>query len=273
MSDRRIVVGVNGTESALRAARWGAEEADNRHLPLLLVHAYGVPDAFFGEAAPPRDWYEATHAQSRAWLAEAREAAVRARPMVEVATESSSDLPLRVLLARSAVARMMVIGSASRGLLGDLVLGAIAPPLAAHSHCPVAVVRGREPGPGEPVVVGIDGSASADIALELAFEEALLRGVELVALHAVLAEEDLIDDPSAAVIAWREKYPDVRVDPVTVRDDPRKQLLAWSERAQLVVVGSRGRGRFTGWLLGSTSQALIHHAGCPVVVARAEPGK
>lgn len=65
---------------------------------------------------------------------------------------------------------------------------------------------------------------------------------------------------------WSEKYTDVTVRPVVERDKPRRKLLALSGDAQLVVVGSRGRGGFTGLLLGSTSQALIHHADCPVMI-------
>lgn len=271
-----IVVGVNGTAGAVRAAAWGADAAVQRHAPLLLLHALGVPDAFSGETVPPREWLEAKEAQSRDWLAEAREVVAGAHPALDVRTESFLDVPVPLLLERSSSARMVVLGSAERSLLGDLVLGATAVTLAAHARCPVAVVRGREPGPDEPVVVGIDGGAHSDPAVGFAFEEAQLRRVQLTTLHAVPAREDAADTADAAsamVAAWREKYPEVAVRQVVVREDPRKPLLEWSERAQLMVVGSRGRGGFAGLLLGSTSQAMIHHADCPVVVARSTPGK
>lgn len=269
MNTQPIVVGVDGTDGAVRAARWGADEAGKRQVPLALVHAFGVPDAFAGEAAPPKEWLQAAETRSRAWLERARDAALRTRPTLDVVSESCSDTPIRVLLARSATARMVVVGSASRGRLRDLMLGSTAPSLAAHARCPVAVVRGREPGSHEPVVVGIEGASDAAVAL--AFEEATLRGVELIALHAARPWESTDDDVvSAAVAVWREKYPDLGVDQITVRDDPRERLLDWSERAQLVLVGSRGRGGFAGLLLGSTSHAILHHAHCPMIVVRTD---
>ena len=72
---------------------------------------------------------------------------------------------------------------------------------------------------------------------------------------------------------WQEKYPDVEIRRVLVRDRPRHALLESAAEAQLVVVGCRGRGGFTGMLLGSTSQALVQHAPCPVLVVRPEPAK
>lgn len=68
---------------------------------------------------------------------------------------------------------------------------------------------------------------------------------------------------------WQEKYPDVLVRRVVTRDRPVRHLLEHAANSQLLVVGSRGRGGFTGALLGSTSQALIYHATCPLIVARA----
>ena len=70
------------------------------------------------------------------------------------------------------------------------------------------------------------------------------------------------------LIGWREKYPDLRVAPIVVHDRPARALTERSGDAQLVVVGSRGHGGLAGMLLGSVSQALLHHAGCPVAVVR-----
>jgi nucleotide-binding universal stress UspA family protein len=67
---------------------------------------------------------------------------------------------------------------------------------------------------------------------------------------------------------WEQKYPDVHVTRVVVHDKPSSALLAHATTAQLVVVGTRGRGAFRGLVLGSTSQHLLHHAPCPVTVVR-----
>jgi nucleotide-binding universal stress UspA family protein len=71
----------------------------------------------------------------------------------------------------------------------------------------------------------------------------------------------------AEVIAgWHAKYPDVVVRREVTHAGPRKALIEATHQAQLVVVGTRGRGGFAGLLLGSVSQAVLHHAACPVAV-------
>jgi nucleotide-binding universal stress UspA family protein len=180
----------------------------------------------------------------------------------------------------------VVVGSRGLGGYAGLVVGSIAVAVATHGHCPVVVVRGAdpqsEPRQEGPVVVGVDGSATSRTAARFAFQAAALRNAPLVAVHAwsdlpVTTVWELTTDwrtvqaqESAALDQWladgRALCPDVHVEHVVVRDGPARLLLEHARDAQLVVVGSRGRGGFRGLLLGSTSQALIHHATCPVAV-------
>jgi nucleotide-binding universal stress UspA family protein len=137
-------------------------------------------------------------------------------------------------------------------------------------------------------VVGVSGAPSSESAIAFTFDAASLCGVPLVAVHAwtdvssrptlgppVTHEWPVIEGDERRLLAerlagWQEKYPDVHVDRVVTEDRPAYSLLRAAEGAQLVVVGTRGRGGLRGLLLGSTSQALLHHASCPVVVARPE---
>jgi nucleotide-binding universal stress UspA family protein len=137
-----------------------------------------------------------------------------------------------------------------------------------------------------PVVVGVDGSPTSEVALAFAYDEADRRGVALVAVHtwlddmleptlAAMIDWDAIETDERALLAerlagWSEKHPDVEVRRLVTRDRPARVLVEESVGAQLVVVGSRGRGGVTGLLLGSVAHALLHHAHCPVAVARSD---
>jgi nucleotide-binding universal stress UspA family protein len=151
------------------------------------------------------------------------------------------------------------------------------------------VVRGERPSDDGPVVVGVDGSPIGEAALAFAFEAAATRQVPLVAVHAwhdtvfeasvaPLLDWDAIEADERRVLAerlagWGGKYPDVEVRRAVVRDRPPHALIeeATATAAQLVVVGSHGRGSAAGLVLGSVSHAMLHHSPCPVAIVRAEP--
>ena len=294
MNGYPVVVGVDGSESALHATRWAAREAERRDAPLRLVHVcHLMPVRHPRQIPPPADYQAAVLEQGRHWLTEASEAARHAVPGLAVVTDLRSGIAADVLVAESRAARLMVLGSRGLGGFTTLLVGSVAVALSAHGHCPVVVMHSatREGAPpvDGPVVVGVDGSELSDAALTFAFEEAAAREVPLVAVHtwldvnaagawAVLPgtidwdwvqqeEEKLLAE---RLVAWREKFPHVEVRPLVVRDRPDRALLEHAAGAQLLVVGSRGRGTFTGMGLGSVSQTLLHHAECPVAVARTE---
>jgi len=207
---------------------------------------------------------------------------------IEVHTALRYGHPVRTLLYESANARMLVLGARGRHGLAGLALGSVAATVSQHAHCPVAVIRGNaEPDPSWPVVVGVDGSPISEDAVAVAFDQASSRHTALIAVHAwseipehgqfaivdrpaelrriEAAERQLLAEQLAS---WREKYPDIPVEQVVVSQPPTAALLERAAGAQLLVVGSHGRGGFTGMLIGSTSRHLLHHAPCPLLVVR-----
>lgn len=222
-------------------------------------------------------------------LAEAVERARAAAPEVDVSHAVVTAEPLTVLEAQSRSAELVVVGSRGMGGFVGLLVGSTALHLAAHGRCPVLVVR-EQPGAAGPIVLGVDGSAAGEPAMDFAFAEAALRNAPLLALHAwttwnapMPAPQDAstpyANPPGAlageeerllyeALAGHRDKYPDVVVEHKAMHGRTRELLIEASRSAQLVVVGARGRGGFVGLLLGSVSQAVLHHAHCPIAVVR-----
>ncbi len=287
---RPVLVGVDGSESALDAVRWAVREADRRRAGLRLVVVFGWMPVE-SEDDPPLPVSSARDELRRAaeqQLDEAAAEAVALAPDVPVARVVVTGYPTAVLVAESAKAQLVVVGDRGLGGFEGLLVGSVAPALAAHAHCPVVVVRGlgggTPPPEGGPVVVGVDGSPSSDQALGFAVEAAVALGAPLVAVRAWqdiaggdrqgrLLHTDSVDDEARArldddLAPWRAKHPDLVIDPVLVRDRPARALVDHSAGAQLVVVGCRGRGALAGLLLGSVSQTLLHHAASPVAVVR-----
>ncbi|CUR59831.1 putative UspA domain protein [metagenome] len=117
------------------------------------------------------------------------------------------------------------------------------------------------------VVVGIDGSQHAARALRWAADQAVLEGRRLALVAVGEAAARSVAD---AVVVTQALHRDLPVLPVVESGDPREVLLEASDRAHLLVLGSRGRGAVASLLLGSVSSAVSAHASCPVVVCRPE---
>jgi nucleotide-binding universal stress UspA family protein len=298
-TEPRITVGVDGSAGSTAAVVWAAKLASRRQLQLKIVHGLQVAGLYYGGGMTgigATTLFEAVQADGERAIADARALAVSVDKDLVIVTELPNDPPVPMLIDESRHARMLVVGRAGTGGFADMLLGGTAASVASHAHCPVAVVRGRQdstdiPATG-PVVVGVDGSPNSEQAIAVAFEEASLRGVPLVAVHAwndvtyedtfgsarILTQPETLEEGEERLLGqrlagWQEKYPDVEIRRQLVRDRPRHVLLEESKAAQLVVVGSRGRGGFSGMLLGSTSQALVQHASCPVLVVRPERTK
>jgi len=284
----RIVVGVDGSERAVQAVRWAAAEAARRRLPLRLVAAHAWPaGGFVGDPGLGVDPRKVLRDAVLEYLAAAA-AATEVAPGVTVERADFDGDPAVVLAGESHHAALVVLGDRGLGGFTGLLLGSVAVALCARAACPVVVVRGAETDPAvprtEPVVVGVDGSPGSEPAVAFAVDAAVLRGVPLVAVHAW--RDVLVDSTMAPLVDWdavesderevlaerlagiRTEHPDLELRRLVVRDRPARALVDESRSAQLVVVGSRGRGGVQGLLLGSVSQQLLHHAHCPVAVVR-----
>lgn len=285
-----VVVGVDGSEPALRAVRWATREAERRGAPLRLVHAYALPFRHPAGVVAEDGLLDLLREQGARWVAEARDAALAEAPALSREIAVVNAPAVEVLVEESATASVVVLGTRGLGGFTGLLVGSTSVGLSGRAHCPVVVVRGADDGvPGRPVVVGVDGTPVGEPAVAFAFEQASARGVDLVAVHswtdpvvlnalaggALAVDYPLLEEQANLLLAerlagWQEKYPEVRVRREIVRDHPTRALLHHADDAQLVVVGSRGRGGFRGLVLGSTSQHLLHHAPCPVAIVRTE---
>lgn len=281
-----VVVGVDGSVPAMQAVRWGAAEAQRRGMPLRLVAAVGsdVAVVLHPELA---QWYEKVLGErAREALDGCAAAVARDTPGIRVETVLVSGHPVAVLREQAREALMVVIGDRGWSKVEGLIAGSVSVALATHAECPVVVVRGadREGAASAPVIVGVDGSETSETAVAFAYEAAASRRVGLVAVYVwsdqfadplliPLTGTAAMNDEGRRILAerlagWADKYPDVAVERVVVRDRPAHALLAQADRGRLVVVGSRGRGEFAGLVLGSVSNTLLHRSPCPVAVVR-----
>ncbi len=285
-----VVVGVDGGPSGQAATELAAETAVRYGQPLCLLHVMQLAPAV-GMAAPYAHGVDEWRAASEELLTELADNLRREHPDLTVVTQVVAGNPSGTLIAASESARLLIVGCRGRGGFAELLLGSVSSQVAAHAKSPVIVVRpadaGERPHPGLPVVVGVDGSEISTAAVGFAFAEAATRRVPLVVQHVWWAPDyaagDGQVDPVAlekqaativaeAVAGYADEYPQVAVETrLTHSADAEAEMIDTSAHASLVVVGSRGRGGFRGLLLGSVSQALVHHAECPVAIVRSVP--
>ena len=293
-----VVVGFDGSATSGLALDWAAGAAAAHGVPLTLLQAR--PDAegdvvevgLDGAGAAPLLGPDAAAA-----LQEAAQRAGAAHPGLEVKAVVHPEAPVRALLDASDTADMVVVGS--RGLEGfrGLLLGSTTMNVAPHAHCPVVVLyepdeeteqakaQARHP---DEVVVGYDGSASADAALDFALRHARAAGLGVAVLvvtkgHAdgapaqpATADDEGLDPrvrqllrQAATAAGAHDSVPVAYLHAV---GRPAGVLIQEASGAALGVVGARGRGGLTGMVLGSVGLQMLIHAECPVAVVHAPAG-
>ncbi|MFB9835257.1 universal stress protein [Actinoallomurus acaciae] len=287
-----IIVGADGSRHSLRAVDWAAGEAALRRSPLRIVHA--VAPWLYDRNVDPRlvavrEWLLAGGQEV---VGAAVEAARARAPDLDVEGEMVPAGASRALVERARDASLVVVGSRGVGSVAGLLLGSTALQVVTHTPVPTVVVRHVEPVERREIAVGVDGPPLTDPALAFAFEEAGLRGTRLRAVHVwsdpgavglggmtpLVYDADVIVAEHTrrlndALTVWREKFPDVEVVTEVVYGRPVRILSGVSARCDLLVVGTRGRGGFTGLILGSVSHGLLHHAHCPLAVVPSAGGE
>ena len=223
-------------------------------------------------------------------IVETADRAVRAdHPDLAVTSAHLPDPIDEALVSLSRHARMIVLGSDEVSAGAAVLVGSTTVAVASHAACPVVAWRGDIVAPtDQPIVLGVDGDDDSRVALEAAFELAERLGVGIVAVHAwstrrppaevvlpllidwdaVAAEE--LQSLTETIAPWKRLYPGVDVTCTVHRDKPSSAILRHTADAQLVIVGSRGRGAFTGALLGSTGLNLLHHSRVPTMICRSQ---
>ncbi|MGE2720346.1 universal stress protein [Mycolicibacterium celeriflavum] len=282
-----ILVGVDGSPDSEAAIRWATHEAILREQPVRLLHAIAPVVVTWPVAYLEASYIESMETNGRDILDAAQktvQAAAGDKAPPEIESRIVNAAAPSALVTASRDAYMTVSGSRGLGVLGRAFLGSVSSALLHHGRGPIAIVR-TDDAPAvdttAPVLVGIDGSPASEEATALAFDEASSRGVPLVALHAwsdasfpsIGNDWERYEDGGHRILAerlagWQERYPDVQVQRRIVSDDPATRLVEASKEAQLVVVGSRGRGGFSSLVLGSVAAKLAQAATAPVIVVR-----
>ena len=273
-----IVVGYDGSPPSHDALRWATAAAVRTKAPLRIVEAfelvvYSRPSP--GQVVP----LEALQTAREKGLSALAEGVRLQQPGLTVETVLAGGSAAQALLAEAEHARLVVLGSRGLGGWTGLLVGSVAVQVTTHAQCPVIVIppdlrpHAHE---GPTVVVGVDGSKASARAIEFAFDQAEALRARVVAIHGasilqfdaekVEAESRLLVSESVAGAA--ADHPDVQWTTELASDSAARALVRRSESADLVVVGSRGRGGFTGLLLGSVSQSVLHHTQCPIAIVR-----
>lgn len=271
-----VVVGVDGSSESFDAVAWAAREALRLDSLLRIVHVWHRP-------VYPTDPILATPDLDRETADAAVGVAVAAVPSIEWDVRTPSGPYARTLLDECEDARLIVIGGHHRTLVDRVAFGSVTTHVLSNAPCPVVIVRQRKDDLQSPivgaVVVGVDHGDSSFAAIAYAFDYASRNARELVAVQAWSARE-LTDSGSVTAIdaaqraladtlkPFHDAHPHVTVAAVAVCETPVDALLDWSDKAELLVVGSRGRGYFAGILLGSVSAAVAHQSPSSVAVIR-----
>lgn len=276
---RRIVVGVDTSGNALRAALWAARQAADLHVPVLLVHALDLgATSIYTETV---GFTQARRDDGAALLGRVVGTLREQLPGVPVDTELSDASAPEALIARSGESDLVVTGTRGHGGFAGLLLGSVSLKLAAHAHGPVVVVRATRSGePYNEVVLGVEPD-QAEAPIRFAFQSASDLGATLTAVRAwwphttyggyYVEDADLTERHQAQQVESlisdvRKEYPQVKVTISAMRGNAVPMLIEAGREARLLVIGAhRKRGPLSVGA-GYVVQGLLSHSSTPVAV-------
>jgi nucleotide-binding universal stress UspA family protein len=288
--DGLITVGVDGSATGREALRFALWEAALRGARVRVVHAWTIPALTMTGVGMVPTYVEVEDelaANAATSIREELERVGKSAEGVEIEQRVVKDDAGGALVGLSADADLLVVGSRGRGAVASAMLGSVSQACLHHASCPVAVVHVAHYSEHSRLVVGVDGSQGSAAALEWAFAEARLRGV---AVHALCAYQEpwglsggVVRSPEAVqelrqalrqnaaqVVESVERAApeDVAITGETVAAPAGHALVAAASDADMLVLGTRGRGGFASLTLGSVSRYCASHAGGVVVVVR-----
>jgi nucleotide-binding universal stress UspA family protein len=289
----KIVVGVDGSDPSMAALRWAAFEAHRRNTGVLVLSCYSIPMYGIAEGAAYRSNEDIEMYKQGAETVAAQAVELLAELDPQLVVESRTTMsPAAVAIAEAAVSGdEIVVGATGHTGFMDGVLGSVPISVVHRSHCPVIVVPPKPVADAGPtmrkIVVGLDGSPGSLEALEWAYGQAIVSGAELTAVHGWIypypgartsvseprtqMQLDAMEELKSSLesLGPRLVGGTIHVHPKLIELAPAESLLHEAKDADLLVVGSRGRGALRSSLLGSVSRTVAQHAACPVVIVRA----
>ncbi|WP_142212047.1 universal stress protein [Streptomyces sp. SLBN-118] len=282
-----LVVGVDGSESSLRAVDWAADEAVLHGVPLRLVNA-SMWERYEGAALAQELGRPSGRVMAENIVGTAAERARRRDPDLKIQTDILPEDTVSALLSEGRNASALVTGSRGRSGLAEVMLGSVSLAIAARADCPVFVIRGNhdpQSGKHRRIVLGVDEPPGGSAAVRFAFREAERRRAVLHAIRAwrcpaheaVDHARDAGDaaryhkSQAAEILeaALREAvadHPTLEVHRATAEGPARMVLMNASAAADLLVVGAHRRHGHFGLQLGRVAHTVLHHSMCPVAV-------
>ena len=278
-----ITAGFDSSAPSTNAVLWAADEAARRKAELRIVSCYSKPVGSDPWIRSDAFDFDVMAERTRSDLSAVAQTIAARHPDLTVETVAALGDPGTELVKQATGSSLVVVGTTGGGVVRSFLLGSVAHAVAHDAPCPVVLVPHTDMrSPSNRIVVGTDGSPTSATAVDWATDEAGIRDAELVVVHAWhypyhvpfteshgrdLTRADAALVLEQAVISSRERRRGT-VRGELVENDAAAALLEAAGDADLVVVGSRGRGGFRALLFGSVARAVSQHAACPTVVVR-----